>query len=44
MIKIYCGYQSMGDEGFPIFEGEIAYMSPKNFSCCILYPHDVFIL
>lgn len=36
MIKIYCGYQSNSDQAFPIFEGEIAYMSPKIHS-----RHDV---
>ena len=36
MIKIYCGYQSMDEKPFPIFEGEIAYMSPKIYS-----NHDV---
>ena len=36
-IKIYCGYQSWnGEEPFPIFDGEIAYMSPKVYS-----NHDV---
>ena len=36
MIKIYCGYQSNSANAFPIFEGEIAYMSPKIYS-----NHDV---
>ena len=35
-ITIYCGYQSWEKDPFPIYDGEIAYMSPKVYS-----NHDV---